>query len=49
MGLSMILQALVTCIKVPQSALLSYTAMDKEASSDITKVVPHATLAYQVR
>ncbi|KAK9803549.1 hypothetical protein WJX73_007935 [Symbiochloris irregularis] len=40
-------QALVTCIKVPQSALLSYTAMDKEHSSDITRRVPHKTLAYK--
>lgn len=42
------LQALHSFITVPQSALVSYTATDKEAGSDITKAVPHNSLSYQV-
>lgn len=38
----------MTCIKVPQSALLTYTAMDKEDTSDITRKLSHKALGYKV-
>lgn len=47
-NLLMCLQALVTFLKVPQSALLTYTAMDTEETSDITKAIPHTSLQYKV-
>lgn len=46
--LLVILQALLTCIKMPQSSLLSYTAMDKAETSDITRAIQHRAIRYQV-
>ena len=42
------LQALETFITVPQSSMRSYTAIGAAATSDITKAVPHGSLAYKV-
>lgn len=44
-----ILQAVETFITVPQSSLLSYTAIGKSPTSDVTKAVPHSSVAYKVR
>lgn len=40
-------QALKSFITVPMSALLSYTATDKAASSNITKAITHPSLVYK--
>ena len=42
-------QALKTFITVPQSALLGYTAMDTDGTSDITKSIQHGALSYKVQ
>lgn len=45
----MILQAVETFITVPQSSMRSYTAIGKAATSEVSKAVPHGSLAYKVR
>ena len=41
-------KALHSFLTIPQSALLSYTATDKDATSGITKAVPHSSISYEV-
>lgn len=42
------MQALKTCITVPHSTLVSYTAMDTSPTSDVASTVPHSSLSYKV-
>ena len=43
----LVLQAVETFITVPQSSMRSYTAIGKASTSEVTKAVPHGSLAYK--
>ena len=42
------LQALISCIKMPKSALVSYVATDTDNTSVVARSVAHKSLSYKV-